>query len=64
MAVITIDGTRLEVPEGKNVLDCAAGSNGIYLPHLALTGPAGKRVLPDVRSGSGRKRTGRGGPVC
>ena len=23
MAVITIDGTRLEVPENKNVLECA-----------------------------------------
>lgn len=33
MAVITIDGKRLEVPEGKNVLDCAL-ENGIYIPHL------------------------------
>ncbi len=33
MAVITIDGTRLEVPEGKNVLDCALEA-GIYIPHL------------------------------
>lgn len=33
MAVITIDGKRLEVPEDKNVLDCAL-ENGIYIPHL------------------------------
>ena len=33
MAVITIDGIRLEVPENKNVLDCAL-ENGIYIPHL------------------------------
>lgn len=33
MAVITIDGTRLEVPDNKNVLDCAL-ENGIYIPHL------------------------------
>lgn len=33
MAVITIDGKKLEVPEGKNVLDCAL-ENGIYIPHL------------------------------
>ena len=33
MAVITIDGIRLEVPDGKNVLDCAL-ENGIYIPHL------------------------------
>lgn len=33
MAVITIDGTRLTVPEGKNVLECAL-ENGIYIPHL------------------------------
>lgn len=33
MAVITIDGTRLEVPENKNVLDCAL-EHGIYIPHL------------------------------
>lgn len=33
MAVITIDGIRLEVPEGKNVLDCALEA-GIYIPHL------------------------------
>ncbi|MCF0133607.1 MAG: FAD-dependent oxidoreductase [Blautia sp.] len=33
MAFITIDGTRIEVPEGKNVLDCAL-ENGIYIPHL------------------------------
>lgn len=33
MAVITIDGIRLEVPDGKNVLDCALEA-GIYIPHL------------------------------
>ena len=33
MGVITIDGIRLTVPEGKNVLDCAL-ENGIYIPHL------------------------------
>ncbi len=33
MAIITIDGTELEVPENKNVLDCAL-ENGIYIPHL------------------------------
>lgn len=33
MAVITIDGTRLEVPENKNVLECALEA-GIYIPHL------------------------------
>lgn len=33
MAVITIDGKKLEVPEDKNVLDCAL-ENGIYIPHL------------------------------
>lgn len=33
MAVITIDGIRLDVPENKNVLDCAL-ENGIYIPHL------------------------------
>lgn len=33
MAVITIDGLRLEVPDGKNVLDCAL-DGGIYIPHL------------------------------
>ena len=33
MAVITIDGTKLEVSENKNVLDCAL-ENGIYIPHL------------------------------
>jgi len=33
MAVITIDGIRLEVPEGKNVLECALDA-GIYIPHL------------------------------
>ena len=33
MATITIDGVRLEVPEGKNVLECALDA-GIYIPHL------------------------------
>ncbi len=34
MAVtITIDGVKLEVPEGKNVLECALDA-GIYIPHL------------------------------
>ena len=33
MAVITIDGKRLEVQEGANVLECAL-DNGIYIPHL------------------------------
>lgn len=33
MVTITIDGIRLEVPENKNVLDCALES-GIYIPHL------------------------------
>lgn len=33
MAVITIDGIRLEVPDHKNVLDCALEA-GIYIPHL------------------------------
>ena len=33
MAVITIDGIRLEVSDNKNVLD-AALENGIYIPHL------------------------------
>ena len=33
MAVITVDGVRLEVPDGKNVLECALDA-GIYIPHL------------------------------
>ena len=33
MAFITIDGKRLEVQEGSNVLECAL-ENGIYIPHL------------------------------
>ncbi len=33
MAQITIDGIRLSVPDGANVLDCAL-DNGIYIPHL------------------------------
>jgi len=33
MVNITIDGIRLEVPENKNVLDCALDA-GIYIPHL------------------------------
>lgn len=33
MVTITIDGKKLEVPEGKNVLECALDA-GIYIPHL------------------------------
>ena len=33
MAVITIDGTRLEVPENKKVLECALDA-GIYIQQL------------------------------
>lgn len=33
MAVITIDGVRLEVADHANVLECAL-KNGIYIPHL------------------------------
>lgn len=33
MAVITIDGRTIEVPKGKNVLECALDA-GIYIPHL------------------------------
>ncbi|MBQ1377915.1 MAG: FAD-dependent oxidoreductase [Lachnospiraceae bacterium] len=33
MAFITIDGVRLDVPEGKNVLECALDA-GLYIPHL------------------------------
>lgn len=33
MVSITIDGTTLSVPEGKNVLECAL-DNDIYIPHL------------------------------
>lgn len=33
MATITIDGIRLEVPNNKNILDCALEA-GIYIPHL------------------------------
>ena len=33
MASITIDGRRLEVEDGANVLECAL-ENGIYIPHL------------------------------
>lgn len=33
MALITINGKRLEVPEGKNILNCALEA-GIYIPHL------------------------------
>ncbi|MGB4658835.1 MAG: FAD-dependent oxidoreductase [Mobilitalea sp.] len=33
MVNITVDGIRLEVPENKNVLDCALEA-GIYIPHL------------------------------
>lgn len=33
MAVITIDGKKMEVTDGRNVLDCALDA-GIYIPHL------------------------------
>ena len=33
MATITIDGIALNVPDNKNVLDCALDA-GIYIPHL------------------------------
>ncbi|HUM84584.1 MAG TPA: FAD-dependent oxidoreductase [Lachnospiraceae bacterium] len=33
MACITIDGVKIEVPEGKNILECALDA-GIYIPHL------------------------------
>lgn len=33
MAVITIDGVRLEVGDNENVLECALNA-GIYIPHL------------------------------
>ena len=33
MAVITIDGIQLDVPENKNILDLALEA-GIYIPHL------------------------------
>lgn len=33
MALITIDGHKLEVPDGKNILECAL-EHGIYIPHL------------------------------
>lgn len=33
MAKITIDGVKLTVPDGANILDCAL-ENGIYIPHL------------------------------
>ena len=33
MAVITIDGIKLEVADNKNVMDCALEA-GIYIPHL------------------------------
>lgn len=33
MAVIIIDGVRLEVPDNENVLECALKA-GIYIPHL------------------------------
>lgn len=33
MAVITINGIQLTVPDNKNILDCAL-ENGIYIPHL------------------------------
>jgi formate dehydrogenase (NADP+) beta subunit len=33
MPVVTIDGINVEVPENKNLLDCALDA-GIYIPHL------------------------------
>ena len=45
MAVITIDGTRLEVPENKNVLECALEA-GIYIPHLCHHPGACRRMVP------------------
>lgn len=33
MAMVTIDGIRLNVPDNKNILDCALEA-GIYIPHL------------------------------
>lgn len=33
MAIITIDGVKLNVPDNKNVLECALEA-GIYIPHL------------------------------
>lgn len=33
MAVIMINGTRLEVPDNQNILECALAA-GIYIPHL------------------------------
>ena len=33
MAVITINGRKLDVPEGQSVLECALEA-GIYIPHL------------------------------
>jgi formate dehydrogenase beta subunit len=33
MAIIIIDGIRIETPDNKNVLDCALEA-GIYIPHL------------------------------
>lgn len=33
MAVITINGKKLEVPDNKRILDCALDA-GIYIPHL------------------------------
>ncbi|MDD6159699.1 MAG: FAD-dependent oxidoreductase, partial [Oscillospiraceae bacterium] len=33
MAIISIDGITLNVPDGKNILDCALDA-GIYIPHL------------------------------
>jgi NADPH-dependent glutamate synthase beta subunit-like oxidoreductase/Pyruvate/2-oxoacid:ferredoxin oxidoreductase delta subunit len=33
MALVIIDGIKLEVPDNKNILDCALEA-GIYIPHL------------------------------
>lgn len=34
MAVITIDGIKLDVPENKNVLDCALENGKIRRAHV------------------------------
>lgn len=56
MAVITIDGKKLEVPDNKNVLECALDA-GIYIPHLCHhKRPESVRIMPYVYCRS--KRTG------
>ena len=54
MALITIDGVKLEVPEHKCVLECALRA-GIYIPHLCHHPDLPeKRVLPPLRGRGGR----------